>query len=256
MRKSNLKGAELSFRTRVRRLLFPPACISCGELLPYNAVGGEAVLCRNCRGAFEAAKLETCEICGRPMLDCRCAQRMLAGSGVRRVVKLAGYDPADPHACINRLVNNNKRVRNRDGFAFLAAQLAPALMRELPQDTLITYCPRSRRARREHGFDQAEELARGIAAATGFELCRPLTRRRLASARAQKTLGYSARVWNAGKSVSLDGSVDVRGRVVALVDDVVTTGATMSACASLLLGAGAAEVVGVCIATVTEHNQL
>lgn len=254
MRKSDLKGWRLSLSTRIRRLLFPPACISCGALLPYNAVGGEAVFCRNCRGAFESAKLEVCEACGRPMLDCRCPQRLLAESRVCRVIKLAGYDPADPQACINRFVNNNKRVCNRDGFAFLAAQLSVALVRELPPDALITYCPRSRRARREHGFDQAEELAREIAAATGLELIRPLVRRHVVRGRAQKTLGHSARVSNAVRSVRLDAGVDVRGRVVVLVDDVVTTGATMSACASLLLGAGAAEVVGVCVATVVEHN--
>lgn len=233
------------------RLLFPPYCISCGELLPYDARGGEAVLCRDCRGELELAKLAECPDCGLPMIDCRCIPPLLQGAGVRRVIRLAAYRPSSSRSCVNRIINNNKRVRNREGFAFLAAQLAPALRREeVPTDAIVSFCPRSRRARREHGFDQAEELARQLARVLKLDRSRTLSRRRLAGSRAQKTLGYSARIYNAGQSVGLDGGADVRGRTVILVDDVITTGATMSTCAQLLLGVGAREVIGVCVATV------
>lgn len=234
----------------IGRLLFPPYCISCGDLLPYNARGGEAVLCRECRGEFERAKLVECPVCGLPMIDCRCVPPLLHEVGVRLVIRLAAYRPSSTQNCVNRIINNNKRMRNREGFAFLAAQLAPALRRETPDDAIVSFCPRSRRARREHGFDQAEELARQLARVMGLKFGCTLSRRRRAGSRAQKTLGYSARIYNAGQSVSLDGGADVRGRTVILVDDVITTGATMSTCAQLLLGAGAREVIGVCVATV------
>lgn len=239
-----------SRRSLISRLLFPPYCVSCGNLLPYDATGGEAVLCNSCRGQFERAKLDICPVCGRPMLDCRCVAPVLADVGVGCVIRLAGYDPSMANGCINRIVNCNKTQCNRDCFDFLAAQLTPALRHEINDGALITFCPRSRRARRENGFDQAEQLAKCLAARTGSEFCRPLTRRRFTASKSQKTLGYSARVWNAGHAVVFDGSVDVSGRTVVLVDDVITTGATMSACASLLIGAGAAEVIGVCVAAV------
>ncbi len=236
------------------RLLFPPYCISCGKLLPYNAEGGEAVLCPQCRSELELAKLVECPDCGLPMLDCRCTPPLLRQTGVRRVIRLATYRPSSARSCVNRIINNNKRARNREGFAFLAAQLAPAIRREAIDDAVVSFCPRSCRARREHGFDQAEELARQLARVLELDFGSTLSRRRLAGARAQKTLGYSARIYNAGQSVSLDGGADVRGRTVILVDDVITTGATMSTCAQLLLGAGAREVVCVCVATVSHEG--
>lgn len=245
-----MEREKLGFGKCVERLLFPPTCICCGKLLPFDAPGGEAVLCRECRGKYEAAKLAQCPKCGRAMLDCRCVPHYLAEVGVRRVFRLAAYDPRDVRGCINSIVNRCKRRRRREGFEFLAAQLASTFVRELPPDTLVAYCPRSRRARREFGFDQAEELARGIAKATGFELCRPLTRKRTVRTKQQKQLDYLARAWNAGRSVTLNTRVRVRGRTVLLVDDVITTGATMGACASLILGAGAREVVGASLAAV------
>jgi predicted amidophosphoribosyltransferase len=47
------------------------------------------------------------------------------------------------------------------------------------------------------------------------------------------------------------GNVDVRGRWVVLVDDVMTTGATLSACARVLKGAGATQVMGLTLARAT-----
>lgn len=91
--------------------------------------------------------------------------------------------------------------------------------------------------RRRRGFDQAEVVAGGVAAALGADLRRPL--RRVQATRRQARLGAGARARN------------VRGAFVCrrvppvpilLIDDVATTGATTSACRRELLRAGAREV--------------
>ena len=64
----------------------------------------------------------------------------------------------------------------------------------------------------------------------------------------QKGLGRKARQENAKKSFSLVKNIDLRGRTVILVDDVVTTGSSFADCTRLLISAGAARVICLCVA--------
>ena len=164
------------------------------------------------------------------------------------------YDPQELRDVVNKLINNCKRYRNRDMFDFLARQLCVGIERVLSeqgvvrQDAVVTFCPRGRRRRREYGFDQAQLLASYIAYNGGYEMATLLTRKRGPGLKSQKSLGGEARVANAGRSLALAEGVEVVGKTVILVDDVVTSGATMKACLSLLREAGADSVIGVSIA--------
>jgi len=101
---------------------------------------------------------------------------------------------------------------------------------------------------RDRGFDQAELLAR----ACGHELGLPVVEalRRQARTAAQHALGRGARAGNVGHAFVVDArrAAAVRGRWVVLVDDIVTTGATLSACADALYMAGARAVSGLALA--------
>ena len=90
-------------------------------------------------------------------------------------------------------------------------------------------------------YGQAEALARRIGPALGAKvLDRFLTRHQ--NSRVQHTLPMEERLKNAAASYARAEERFVSGRVL-LVDDIVTTGATLSACAQLLLTAGAREVL-------------
>ena len=98
---------------------------------------------------------------------------------------------------------------------------------------------------RERGFNQAEELARPIASLTA----RPLTRfgvRRIKRTKSQKLLTSLERQSNMRNAFACE--LDLRGKTVAIVDDVVTTGATVTSLTSTLLEAGARDVQVVCAA--------
>lgn len=102
--------------------------------------------------------------------------------------------------------------------------------------------------RRERGFDQAELLARAVGETLGLPVVRAV--RRASRTVAQHGLGRGARAGNVGRAFVVDKRhlAGVRGRWVVLVDDVVTTGATLSACAVSLHDAGVTAVSALTLA--------
>jgi ComF family protein len=105
---------------------------------------------------------------------------------------------------------------------------------------------------RERGYDQAELLAAAAGASLDLPAVALLERRRATVA--QYSLSREARAANVGGAFALRAGVPprvVRGRWPVLVDDVVTTGATLAACAAALLDAGA---IGVSAVTVSRER--
>jgi ComF family protein len=111
--------------------------------------------------------------------------------------------------------------------------------------------------RRQRGFDQAELLARGLVRRLRREgrLCglqlAPGSLRRIRATLPQVGLSASARRENVSGVFSVVRPEQVRDRTVVLIDDVMTTGATLSACAAALKQAGASQVLALSLARAT-----
>lgn len=132
-----------------------------------------------------------------------------------RGMKFSGWHAMGPHLA--------------GGMAEVAADLLPA--------EVVTWVPLSRRRRARRGFDQAEVLARAVAERLNLPVRPLLVRARDTRALARMTGPERRRAL--GDAFAARGSV--RGRVL-LIDDVLTTGATASACARALRRAGARRV--------------
>jgi len=111
--------------------------------------------------------------------------------------------------------------------------------------------------RRERGFNQADLLAAGLVRALGRHnrgkaprVAKACLRRKRATP-PQTGLRVSARRENLRGAFEVLKPQVVRGRAIVLVDDVMTTGATLSACARALKRAGAAQVMGLTLARAT-----
>lgn len=111
----------------------------------------------------------------------------------------------------------------------------------------ITWVPLSRRRLRKRGYDQAELLARGIARQMGFRPVRLLKKRRDTKPQSQTGSAVKRRANISGAYVCLKPEL-VAGKRILLVDDIVTTGATLSEAAGVLKKAGAKEVIAVTLA--------
>lgn len=153
------------------------------------------------------------------------------GPGLDRVVALFAYDGAG-RTVVGRLKFDN----HRDAVRSMAAMLAAAV--DQPAD-LVTWVPTTRERRRRRGYDQAELLAREVARSLGTP-CRSTVRRR--DDVAQTGRGRAQRL-----TTRFDALRRVEG-VVVVVDDVRTTGASLSGVAQALRSAGASEVVGASLA--------
>ena len=134
----------------------------------------------------------------------------------------------------------------------LAEPLASALADRWRQagrgGEVVTWVPVHPSRQRERGFDQAEELARPMAAALGVPAAPLLERRQRTTA--QHALGQAQRASNTTNAfrASQELSERQRGAWVLLVDDILTSGATLAACAAALLEGGASAVSALTVA--------
>ena len=165
--------------------------------------------------------MASCADCPPRSIDAARAPFLYAGPLARAIrgMKFSGWHAVGPHLAA--------------GMAEVAGDILPA--------DVVTWVPLSRRRRARRGFDQAEVLARATAARLGIPAAPLLVRVR--DTRAQARVGGAERrraLRDAFATRKVAGKVTQR---VLLVDDVLTTGATAAACASVLRRAGASSVV-------------
>lgn len=211
----------------IMEYLFPPKCILCRELLSRE----ETDLCRRCRTETDEFPQEKLKV---PFIDSVAAVWYYKGN-VRR--------------CLLRY----KFHRARHLAAPLGKMMAmKALGGPAEGVQLVTWVPISPLRRFIRGYDQDELLARVAAAELGIP-CVPLLKK-VRHNRAQSGIdGYAKRRANVlGVYRSLNED-QITGAKVLLVDDILTTGATASECARVLLTAGAKEVH--CAVAASAHHK-
>lgn len=211
-----MRGAR-SISSRLLGLAAPPLCVCCRLVLP-RAVSGPA-LCSGCRMEIERTPGHELSADG---IDTGFAALPYSGAGRRLVAALK----------FSRLL--------------VAAELGAALMAARapwPLPDLVVPVPAAPLRLAARGFDPAAELTSALARLVGLDVIAVLRRRDLRRQRGRVREQRVARPPAIGAVGALEGDV-------LLVDDVVTTGATLEVCAAALRGAGAATVSAATLAAV------
>jgi ComF family protein len=164
----------------------------------------------------------------------RCA---LCRSGLR------GFDAAYSFGFYDGMLRQLIHLYKYRKVRTLAGPLGDLLLRALPRDEAfdcVTPVPLHWRKRWQRGFNQADLLARYVAAHTGIPRTRLLRRPR--STASQAGLSNTGRRSNVSAAFVCRRPDRAAGRKILLIDDVMTTGSTAAACALALKRAGAARV--------------
>lgn len=223
-------------------LVFPPLCPLCQTRL---GDGRRDPLCGDCWERLERLNPPCCQICGRPFMTFEpSGEGGRCGECRRRRPPFAYARAATLYNDTVREVIHAFKFGGKRAIANPLAEVM-ALAGEaagLPEvvDCLVPV-PLHRRRQAERGFNQSALLARRL----GRRWRRPVVEgslRRTTATCPQTELAADERRKNVRGAFALRRPKRIAGRRVLLIDDVMTTGATVSECARVLLGGGAATV--------------
>ncbi len=203
-------------------LLFPPRCILCRRVLP---TGSPAV----------------CSACQKNTLLSGTPPHRAKGAFYKCVYSALWYE-GNVRKCLHRYKFGGK--------SSYAAPLAQIMQHVLPEDQsfdLITFVPTNAKNVKRRGFHHTGLLAKELSALTGIPCAELLIKTR--STKPMHGLHPAQRRANILGAVSPAAPMEeIAGKRILLVDDLITTGSTLSECARVLMSQGAAGVWGVTLA--------
>ena len=219
-------------------VLLPRACAHCREDLRLR----EGPLCAACARALPPPPEPACVRCagrrGASPFCADCAGRRFSC----RLIRAAASHRGPAASLVHAFKFRGSQAAARESGRIMADALA--IRPELSGFDALAAVPAHPRRERERGYNQAELLAREVAAATGLPLLDVLTRVR-AAAPAWRLGKVERRTELAGAYAPRpDGPALAAGKRILLIDDVAATGTTFESCAAALRAAGASDVAG------------
>ena len=228
------------------RLIYPGQCLACDAL-----VDADGALCPECWAGTPFVTGLACDGCGAPLpgRSCeaeRCDECLAAGrpwSRGRAALRYAGV--------ARRLVLSLKHGDRPDLARHAGGWMARAGADLVTPGSLVAPVPLHRMRLLHRRYNQAALLAREVARRHGAEGCPDLLVRTRRTG-SQDGRGAAARFENVEGAIALHPRREAQGRDVVLVDDVMTSGATLAACTEVCLAHGAARVDVLTLARVTK----
>lgn len=231
----------------LKRAFIARQCILCKEVIDYDL---DEPFCEDCQIEWLRNLDLMCDVCGLDCESCICLPENVRE--INHSVATFGvfYSP-NQETPANRIVYRLKRDYIKEVINFCADIMYKRAIKLCEKykidysNFIVTYPTRRADSTLKYGYDHAELLARafadkmGLSAITAFENV---------GKEEQKTLTKAQRLTNAARSYKIADGLSIKGKGVLLVDDVMTTGATLNACAKLLKRKGAKMIIPITFA--------
>jgi ComF family protein len=231
-------------------VFFPSDCRLCHT--PLVSVTRLPV-CRECLDSLAPIRMAQCVLCGERLAPAQ----LLVGNGQCQACceYPPNFDRAVSYGEYESGLRDLIHLLKYSGVIPAAKPLGKLLADSIEQlrledaDTLVIPVPLHSSKRRERRFNQAELIARAALKhlPSRFELSRDVLRRERPT-RSQVGLDREARIANMHGAFRVVAAQRIKGRIVVVVDDVMTTGTTVSECARVLKRAGAGKVFAATVA--------
>ena len=213
----------------IGRLLYPPKCVLCGTLLEKD----ETDLCHGCRSEAPFWEKNRKKL---QFLDSWTAVWYYEENVRRSLVRYKFYGARSYSQAYGRALAMKLSQFRPEGF------------------DILTWVPVSPIRKFFRGYDQVELLAEAVGRELGI-IPTPTLKKIRHNKRQSRIRGEAQRRANVLGAYQVIDPAAVRGKTVVLLDDIVTTGATMGECARMLLTAGALEVHGGAVAATRSYKK-
>ena len=202
------------------------ACLSCRREVPD---GIRFSLCKDCLGNIDKIDGNICKICG---------EKILEGNNycdICRNYKFE-FDQSRSYAVYSDVASSIVKRLKYSSKKYYAEHIAELMFENLDYFKgvdYLTFVPIGNKRRKERGFNQAEEIARGLSKLTNIPIVDILEK--TGSERHQAGLTQKERQANLSGTIVEKENVDkIKNKVIMIIDDVFTTGATLSECAKVI----------------------
>ena len=229
------------FLQGILHFFFPRTCVCCGQDLPYWAT---SYLCAQCAAQLVRPGPLFCLRCGVNLpsggAHCYACRGSKAQKYKCSLIRSAWIFNTASRALVHGLKYNFEDYLAEDMGLQMAHHFAQ--YPELAGAELVVPVPLFPAKQRARGYNQSERLARSFSRHTGIRLGTSVLARTRDTV-SQTTLGRTARLANMSGAFACPCPQEVKRKVILLMDDVATTGATLEGCAAALKAAGAKRVL-------------
>ncbi len=214
-------------------ILFPKKCVVCGKL--------DTLFCEKCRSKIVFLKTQNCPYCLKITTRGRVCPSCKGKSALTGVYVVAHFE--EPL----------KEVIHQYKYEFIKAlkddlsDITWPYLEDFPKNAVLTCVPSSSKRLAWRGYNQAEEIARILAQNTGMRFYPNLIKRTEYKI-PQTQLRRKERFENVKNAFKVNKKIDLSGKQVVIFDDLVTSGATLDACAREIRKMGATRVWGFVLA--------
>ena len=210
---------------------FPRKCMACGKVIDYRRF-----YCDTCKAQMPYIEDERCELCGIGKKACTCSKQKHRYESILAPFYYEG-------GAKNAILKLKRYPIYAEPLAWECVRVLERYYGSIPFDAVCAV-PMGKNRLKQSGFNHSAALGKAIARQIGVPYHEMLVK--CGNSAPQHELGLNFRAGNVRGMYDITDETLVKDKIILLVDDIKTTGATLDECALMLKLGGAAAVYVMC----------